>query len=174
MVDTEIVPGRIYHDSSVLKQRLIFDGGKRNFTIFEQLRQRFKSVDISRVISVFQLNPILINVDFIRLGFHVLEMNGWQPNMNFFIEDKLPGAFDIFIQPLQDFGEVVAWLYHWMFGGKVEQIAYICKLELSLVVLLKDRRREDLSVDGKCYDTQDDYFVHDTIINIKRWIRILR
>ena len=53
VVNTEIVPGRIYHDSLVLKQRLIFDGGKRNFTIFEQLRQRFKGVDISRIISVF-------------------------------------------------------------------------------------------------------------------------
>ena len=46
----------------------------------------------------------------------------------------------------------------------MEQIAYIGKLELSLVVLLKDRGREDLSVYCKCYDTEDNYFVHDTII----------
>ena len=84
--------------------------------------------------------------------------------MNFLVEDKLPRTFYVSIQPLQDFGEVVTGLYHWMFGGKMVQIAYISKLELPLVVLLKDRGREDLSVDGKCYDAQDDYFVHDTIL----------
>ena len=84
--------------------------------------------------------------------------------MNFLVEDKLPWTLYIPIQPLQYFGEVMTGLNHWMFGGKMVQIAYICKLELPLVVLLNDGRREDLSVDGKCYDTQDDDFVHDTIL----------
>lgn len=119
--------GRVDHDTSVLQKRSISYFCVWNFSLasFDKLRQRLKGVHISRIISIYNLNFLLVDSDLISFRLELRAGCRSQSNMFIFDEGKLLGAFEISIESFHYFIEVITSLDEVMVGWEMEDVAYM-------------------------------------------------
>ena len=80
-------------------------------------------MDISSIVSIYELDPCLIDCNFIGLSLETLFFCCLEQSMNLRIVDQRTVAFDILVESFGDFVKVVLRLNQFVMAGLVEDVA---------------------------------------------------
>lgn len=127
----------------------------RDLVVLDDLGKRLQSIDISRVVSILDLDASCVDVDLVSLGRHIEPRNSGEQSMDVLFVGQRARAFGVAIDPLEYLAEVVLGVNVIDISRTLEEIADVGEFEVFGLVGFVHWWRENQAVNGDEKDSDE-------------------